>query len=356
MNTWNDVDSYEDYHLFNLPEPKPKPRPVLDVVECLEPDRAYSIRHVPKERDAIGLWALDGEGNTFLSRTHISNVRGRKTVTYLKDKEVPEVKAARKAVQELTGIENVGWTQAALARTVTRWLDIGDWNGGNQPIMIPSNDILPHWHYQYCDPCEWDETSLYDMTAAYWNIAIRAKSPVFDIHIDKRSVSWRCISEDQEERWQTAARVLVPHKRLRLAIIGVNACGWRKPGAYIEQRYFHRGRCKAMRFPPGPLQPLAMLTVRAAYELTQIQAQEAKAYYANSDSVVLMGQQQPTYWRDAGLAYRLVARGKTCIHALGAYRVGDKETIPYEHSAILDTCRELVARRVSKPDWHLHLM
>jgi hypothetical protein len=326
-----------DTHLWNVPEKQVK-RDLLPIVETLEEGRAYSVSDLPSREEARRMWAGEGQGRTFVGRKHITNVRGRRAVTYLLDTEVPTVLRARAAVQELTGNPSPGWTHASLARTVTRWLDLPNW-AAHRPLMIPVNTALPSWHYQECIPCDWRDAALYDMRSAYWQIALRAKSPVFDVFVDQRQIIWGCISGDQEERWQRMGRALEGHKQLRLAIIGVNSAGWRRPGQWVDQEYYFRGSPCTMRYPPGPLQPLAILTVVAARELTQIQAQESAALYANADCVVVDGGDEPKYWKDYGIAYRLVARGKTEIRAMGAYSIGTKETIPFalakQHDVIL---------------------
>jgi hypothetical protein len=111
-----------------------------------------------------------------------------------------------------------------------------------------------------------------------------------------------------------------------------------------------------VKFRPSALQALAILTVRCAYELTQLQAEEGRALYANADSVVLDGRSEPRYWRDCGIVYRLVARGKTDIHCLGAYRVGEKETIPYRYAAANNVVKGFKAERLERPVWHLRLI
>jgi hypothetical protein len=176
---------------------------------------------------------------------------------------------------------------------------------------------------------------ILDMRSAYWQVASKAPSLLCRVDYDKERIIWHIMSHQQQERWERCKVALEPHKRLRLAIIGVNSTGLASVDS-CGVRYYAGGERKAL---PGTaptcFRNLAILTVRCAYELTQMQLTEAKAWYANADCV-LLEQPECAYWNSIGIEYRCKAHGPVEVYGLGQWKVGEEETIPYKWKKSLE--------------------
>lgn len=120
--------------------------------------------------------------------------------------------------------------------------------------------------------------------------------------------------------------------------------------------YYHRGELKQRNVFPGALQSLALLTVRCAYELTQVQDREADSWYSNADCVILEGNRTPRYWDDCGIEYSVKGRGRALIDAIGAYKIGEVSTIPYEWYQQHSVLRPSLPSELSWPGYHEQLL
>lgn len=285
--------------------------------------RAFLLDKLPNMKECA---ELSAKGKVYVSQNTIQHVISPKqTVTYIKRTKAAEILAARETVSALTGEELslLPFTFPALARFLSRWLNVQD-KGAHI-----GKTLLPAYHFQMCTPCSFDEEmTLFDMKAAYWQVAIRAKSLLCDVNPKTGKIYWLVMSNQTEQKWERMKTALLPHKALRLAVIGVNAVNW--AGDNKGTSYFHAGNLiQSAGTPPVAFHNLACLTIRVAYELTQMQARESPGLYANADSILT--DRPVKYWDDLGIDYSIKAQGKVNVCSLGVYRVGSEETKPFRH-------------------------
>lgn len=269
---------------------------------------------------------------------------------YILASQYDKIMAARIAIAELTSIElsDIRYSFPAMARQVCDWLGYSETLRNTQL----RTDIIPVWHYQHCEPCEIPNQVIYDMRSAYWQIAAKAKSLACYVLPQSNKIVWLNVSRETSEKWERTKAALEPHKRLRLAIIGVNAVSTSTGGS---MRYFCRGEQRRMNgSPPSWFNHLSLLTVRVAYELTQLQAREARTCYANADCVSCESSQAPHYWQDYGITYTQKGAGTLDAHAVGVWKCGGASTETYEYFERnhIDCLSEHIGYNYPNPIYH----
>jgi hypothetical protein len=275
---------------------------------------------------------LSQRGQVWTTPYSVLHMHGKTATAYILDSEYPKLAASRVTVAALTGYDlpAIKWSYPAIARQVSEWLA-----GKGTPGPALRNDLIPHWHYQHCDPCLLPDQTLYDMRAAYWQIASKAKSLNCNVLPEKERICWHSMPGVVESKWEATKTALEPHKRLRLAIIGVNCCtsnaGRKRRGGY----YCRGGPAQLAGSPPTWFAALSLLTVRVAYELTQIQARESTTMYANADMVSCDAGTRPSYWDDWGIKSSSKGTGLLDVRAVGVWRCGEQSTDTYKY---LDRC------------------
>lgn len=282
--------------------------------------------NLPNALECCRLSTLGGQVfATNHSVLHMHN--NRSADCYILASQFDAIQRARAAVAGLTGrdLSDVRYSFPAMARQVSEWLGVDETRDARL-----RTDLIPVWHYQHCDPADLECQSMYDMRAAYWQIAARAKSLSCTVDTDGERVIWTRVPAKTETRWAETKDVLEPHKRLRLAIIGVNSVGIAKRSG----GYYVRGRAADL---PGRaptwFAKLSLLTVRVAYELTQMQAEQSNTVYANADCVACDTGREPEYWRDYGIQYACKGTGRLDARAIGVWQCGHDSTDTYKYFA-----------------------
>lgn len=341
--------------------------------------RAFVVEELLPQ-SAARAWSRETGGMVFWSRYALTVLYGDHSTTYVPATVhdpiagvakplLPALKAAHTCAAELIG-EEPGWAYPRIARRLIAWLALGQ-----SPLAIDLKPImLPDWHYQRVIPGAYEDCSLYDLTAAYWQIVEHARSPLFTFSRDLRRIYWHALSQEQQQRWETLKTVVKPHKRLRLAIVGASSAGWSDPKK-IQDGYavYSKGEPVTGGVPPTQLQPLALLAVRCTYELCQIQSEPSGipgdtlpqvgrgSLYSNADCVVLQGQADgdvpaPAYWQSLGLEYRLKAQGPGRIHAIYARWIGDDDTAPRRAIGDRNIWIACQSKRLADPTLHLQVL
>lgn len=328
------------------------PRPE-DILAQTDRCMVYAVSAAPSAAEVVRASECNG-GIWYRSSYHVTWQNGRRVTVWVArsvadpttGKRVPmlaEITAARAAVLDLTGREDAGWTFPALARQVVRWLDLRQ-----RPLPRGSYDVprLGRWHYQLVKPCLSEGLYLWDLRSAYWQMASRLPAPRYRLGRSpdgKLHVDFLALDAGEERRWGAVKARIEPHKRLRVALVGVNSAGGDGPvgGRFLNTAAYHRG--KPLRLPGtvGPLQPLALLCIRLTWEVTQLQAQESHARYANADCVATERLDEPAYWRSLRLAYRLKASGPGQIRGICAWQIGPEHTQPWTEYVLRDWQRRL---------------
>src|SRR5579863_8938970 len=231
----------------------------LEIINTLESRRAYEIARMPSALECSQLWSNPGDGFTDRGLsggigyvTHSHGDRGETYVWFHSDADMRKFLCARRAASDMLSLD-VGWHYGKIARQITEWLGIRQ-----RPLPAETHAvILPYWHYQYCRPVDLETAALYDMCGAYWQVASRCKSPLLYINPENDKIIWGCLTSEQEERWERLKEVVKAHKRLRLAIIGVNSVGWRQTPLRKVSTWY-RGKPFSRPRTPTSLQPLAL--------------------------------------------------------------------------------------------------
>ncbi len=320
---------------YELPIP-----PGVEIVDVLEEGRAYVIKRMPRRAD-LAQWSAEVSGFVYCADHTFTHAAGAHSEVYIveaiknpitgeRELLLPKLLAAREVTQKLTGIKNVGYTYSQMARTISAWLNI---------YQMPSQNfkqLIPTWHYQSFIPGVYDHATMWDMTAAYWQVVQRVDSPRVRF-VDGR-VEFQPIAVEQRKRWNRLLNIFSDpraHKQLRLTLVGVNAAGWRDPAETGVRTTvcFHKGVEQKPKNLSGALQPLALLAVRCTYELTQVQSEISRAVYSNADAVVTTFDGEPDYWQSLGVIYRQKAAGASIIRRMGSYLIGDTMTALYPHDA-----------------------
>jgi hypothetical protein len=262
-------------------------------------------------------------GVAWKGRYYLTYKRGRNTTYYLPEAWKFEIERARQVTAQVIGIDpiEVKPTYSAMARQINEFIGIRD-----APLVecsIPK--LLPVWHYQSCIPTKCTSgLAIYDMRSAYWQIASKSDTLRVRIFEDGRVLSGY-MSPREQAKWDSVREVCGQIKPLRLSIIGVNSAGLFKGSQSYS--YWYRGKRIA---PTGEVptwfQPLSTLTVRIAYELTQIQANWQDCVYANADAVSVPAGERPEVWDFLGIQTAVKGEGTADIRAVGNYRIGGLAT------------------------------
>lgn len=249
--------------------------------------------------------------------------KGSHTDYYLNEGSKEKIIHAMRITAETTGMDfqDVKPTYSGMARQISEWIGSKDVIGQNSDIL-PA--ILPVWHYQKCYPAKVSQgLVLWDMTSAYWQIAI--KSDTLKLYLARGGqVIPQRMSREEGLRWDKVRETVGASKPLRLSMIGVNSVGDSSKPSYSV--YFRGKRIDPSGKPPTWFRPLSILTVRIAYELTQIQAEAADVVYANADAITLEECETPELWEYMGIKFREKARGAAQINSVGSYRIGETES------------------------------
>lgn len=309
----------------------------MNILDELE-NNIFLVDKLPEVRTLI-TWSEE-KGQIWVSDFAVVWKRNNTDVRrYILSKEWQTLTTSRGAVSELCGLAmcDVGITYAQMARQVSNWLGVNQISLPIAPGFIPewvdTEGVTHRWHFQHCEPCHLDHGYLNDMRAAYWSIAAAAPSLLCEINYTNQKVIWLNMSQESEEKWNLTKRLLEPYKKLRLAIIGVNSTGLDAIQSNVV--YYAGGSVKSMPgIAPTNFRTLALLTVRCAYEITQLQRRELKAWYANADCVISEKPFCP-YWNSLGIAYRTKHKGKIETFGVGQWKVGEDSTKPYDWKDVL---------------------
>lgn len=296
------------------------PKRISDRCYTIEPERDRLGGVVPFRSSTGRELSRRSGGSVYLGTYYYNHVPAVGAgIVYLRADELESILSARETVEELTGYEPAGWTYAQLAREVTEWLEI------KQSTFQRAKDLVQNWHYQKCIPYELENAGLYDMTAAYWQVVERVKSPVFLID-EHGAIKWQYIDGSQRLRWERMKEICKRHKKLRVAIVGVNAAGWSQGRTEFHGTEVYRnGELGTVKPLSGRLQPLSLLSVRVTYELTQMQSIASKSVYSNADCVVTE-KPELRVWDSWNIQYGCKAAGKCQVNAVGSWSIGDKMT------------------------------
>ncbi len=274
---------------------------------------------------AVNLTRLDGSGIVYQGSYYSCHIKGRKTEYHILDSHESESINSRKIVSEVTSLDfnDVKPTYSGMARQLSVWISNRE---SNNKINA---DIIPVWHYQKCSPAQMPNMKVCDMTAAYFQMACRAKS-LFCEMVDGR-VIWHAVDSRTEQRWEIIKLKIKPYKKLRLALIGVNSTSLNTNSRSSTKKYYRGKLCRMSGQPPTQFRNLAALTVRASYELTQIQSIECDSIYSNADCITTEINRKLKYWDDAGIEYSIRAQGDLDLKACGVWKCGERETLNYKN-------------------------
>jgi len=280
-----------------------------------------TVKSIPNKTELIKLSSMENCRVYFTDYSYTVMKNNKDITTFVLENEYEELMKSKIVVANLLGIDltETKNTYSSLARQVSEWINIKD-----KPT-IPRIELLPRWSYQKAIPCEMENATSYDMKSAYWQIAKRSKSLVINIIPSSKKLIYGIMSNEVENKWERTKELLQDRKKLRLAVIGVNSVSKQSNN---RNTYFQNGDIKNITGKaPTNFESLSLLTIRVAYELTQIQAEEINAPYANADCVI--SENFPRFWQQLGIIYGIKGSGNTDILGIGAYRCGDKETVPY---------------------------
>ena len=248
---------------------------------------------------------------------------GNQTHYYINEKSKEPLIHAMRLTAETTGLDfdDIKPTYSAMARQISEWIGSIDSNAQSKE-MIPA--ILPVWHYQKCYPAKVESNLvLVDMTSAYWQIAIHSDTLRIFLCRNGGVIPQR-MPKEKALKWDRCREIIGASKPLRLSLIGVNAVTDTSTPRYSY--YFRGQKVTPHGTPPTWFTPLSMLTIRIAYELTQMQAEHCNAIYANADAITLQEGDTPELWDYMGIKFRGKAKGAAQINAIGSYKIGDTVT------------------------------
>lgn len=279
--------------------------------------------------------SLDSPGTIWVSGYSVIHVNGREVYRYILDSAMspdgsgPGIIESSQVVSNITG-SGPYWSYGAMSRDLMKWFGHAQKDraiGLNAAARIPVRD----WHYQKVIPGKIEHATMYDLRAAYWQIAARMKSPLFDV-LNDGSIIWRKLSRIQSARWDRLRADLMPYKRLRLTLIGINSSGWNNGEKVSRQRnsvaYSH-GRAIEYSCPLGELLAASKLAVRCVFEYTQDETRKIDSQYSNGDCVVTASKQEPELWNSAGLDWTIKAQGPADIQSSIGYKIGERTTRGY---------------------------
>lgn len=280
-----------------------------------EPEpNVFLVDKLPGERQCIS-WSAE-KGQLFTCAYAVTWLKSARDVSrWIISTEWEKLLVSRQAVSELCGLalRDVKYTYPSMARQV------GDWLGVDQkPSPVPDL-FLNNWHYMHCEPVQLEHGYMHDMIGAYWQFASKAPSLLCRIDYDKEKITWLNMTQQSEERWNRCKIALAPYKKLRLSIIGVNSTGLRRTA---EQNWYHGGIADVMKGKPTThFRNLALLTVRSAYEVTQLARKQLDGWYAVADCVLSEHDCVP-YWDSLEIAYKTKGVGETETYGIAQWSCG----------------------------------
>lgn len=304
--------------------------------------------------DLALMLSLNLPGQFWVGSNSICWVNGAHSLYLAPEERLQSILDARAICAQVTGmsLEQAPCSAAGVARKLLAWCGIRQMTAR----ALDSIGAQDSWSYQYCDPVDLPFAYLHDITSCYYELLRRAPSP--KVILVKGKLYWCPIDAEERRRWDTILKASAPHKGVRNSFIGqMYASGdglfyaKGKPnknnaqdidllraedgvtlyqtGTHLDEK-FERTRPEERQQKPGPLRPLACLVVRSAYELCAIAREETEGFYANTDCVITKSERPPAIWNKYGLKVALKGAGEAHIHAIGYYRVGEKETKPYQ--------------------------
>ncbi|MFL5659888.1 MAG: hypothetical protein ACJ8BW_00895 [Ktedonobacteraceae bacterium] len=304
---------------------------IIDVVcdegnsHCYLTSRRYTGGQLQK-------WSEDINGFVFSFIDHFVHCSGSTSETYIHKDKWATFNSSRKAVQEVTGYDFVGWAPTQQARWVNKWLREQEISG--RPIDETSKyQLLPHYQFNACHPCKMEYAYYLDMKAAHWNLVRRAPSPLIRFNPDKpRYLSWRSLSSSQMDSWENMLDKLAPHKTARNAIIGNWTAGHDKDK--VRKNCYHKGKVWPHTVTlPTNLSTFGLYIVRLCYEICQEEYLQSQAVRAWSDCVITH-RPKADYWDHVGIEYETKHEGPLELRNYRIYKIGGHET-PYWHMTMV---------------------
>lgn len=282
-------------------------------------------------------------GSFFSGRGYLSWSYGSRAITILDRSSWVRVESARHIVETITG-EVPGFTIGQLARALVEWIG----PAVSTSSVAARRSLEECWRFYMCKPCKLEQASMYDLESCFYTLLSRVKTvrPVFT----KKDLLW--VDEatpGEESRFRRVVEAVAFHKELRNALVGAMIGG-------ATGRFYSKGEPHDFKAKKGPRAELGAAVVRTAYELCQLQAKVAGAVYANTDSIIVEGCEEPLIWSAAQLPYRLLARGPGDVQAIGKYQVGTQGQPYFKRTAYYrdgdDFCVEQEPSRVVNPTYH----
>ena len=298
--------------------------------------------------------SLNLSGQVWVGGQGLTYVCGKQPIWVAPYGKLQGIKEARAICQAFTGLPDVKipCSAAGVARRLLAHCGISQDDSG----ALDSIGAQQHWAYQYCEPTILENGYLHDIEACYFTLLKRAPSPKVILLAGK--LRFCPIERDERYLWEKMLELAAPHKGVRNSFIG-------QMYAKGDGTYFFDGRCNknasdidlvrrtqeaidngldglhlddlAEDLTPkkqkhGPLRPLACLIVRSAYELCAMAQQYERAIYSNTDCVITTSHRTPEVWARYGLTVSTKHSGQVETNAIGYYKVGTHETLPYKAS------------------------
>ncbi len=267
-------------------------------------------------------YLLSDDYRIYTTPYSVTCVKSKTDRVYILKSEHESLVRARELFQRLNHRDAEGWTYPRLARDTSS--NFQSFKGRVEP-----NLILPDWHYQRCVPSLLTERwKMIDMRSAYWQVLSKSKS-AYCMPDAGGKINYVRMSNREEVFYNRMLDIYSEHKKLRLALIGVNCTGYSKKVAHT---YLHKRRlCEMQGTAPSMFQPLALSVVRASYEITQIQARLSDTVYAQADCVALEYDDDPYFWDSIGVAYSVKGEGALDVICPTVWSCGEESTGSYRH-------------------------
>lgn len=257
-------------------------------------------------------------GQFWPGKASVTWCMGSRHIEYVVDRDsLRQVIPARKLCAGI-GIEKPGWAIGKLARQIIRWIDSPQSGSGNCEQLIEGR----HGYYS-CEPGQYDEINMFDVTGCYWQIFSLMPSMRVAFHEHARKIQFMRMEESERSRFEQVKRVFSGNKAIRNAILGAMTGGNGAAPYYChgEKRYLH--------LPPGPNRAAGYVIIRTVWELTQAAAAISESVLTMVDSVCTQAFEPPSIWQDVGLTVKRAAWGPADIVRPGVYLVGDKASAGY---------------------------
>lgn len=279
-----------------------------------------------------GCWFPDAERITW------NPCGGKKALVIVHPIALQDVLEAHQVASDL-GVAIDTWSLGGIAEGLLRWI------GPLPPVSARHEGIeritLNPSVYHRCQPGSYPEASLWDIDHAFWQLTERLPSLLCSVRLDGR-LSWGDMG-DGASRWRDLKSRVRTVRQLRMRLHG------RMLGVLQPYTYYTTAGVRKTPARWGNYANAAMLSKRAVYELTALQAREG-GIYANTDCVALPGDREPAVWRAAGVDFKLEARGGAEFVGVGIYQIGAKKTEWFDDAKGLLFRGEFDCRESSFPD------